>query len=132
MTFTGKVAGVDLNSIRFRAKITGTGVGTTVAPTADTAFGLMLMVTRRFGEGERVIRSQTPWQWGMFYLLGMGLQGKTVGIVGMGQIGVAMARRAKAFGMSVGRPIGMPAILGVLWKAWPGFWKPGSVQLMQA
>ena len=69
--------------------------------TADTAFGLMLMVTRRFGEGERVIRSQTPWQWGMFYLLGMGLQGKTVGIVGMGQIGVAMARRAKAFGMSV-------------------------------
>ena len=69
--------------------------------TADTAFGLMLMVTRRFGEGERVIRSQTPWQWGMFYLLGMGLQGKTVGIVGMGQIGVAMARRAKVFGMSV-------------------------------
>ncbi len=69
--------------------------------TADTAFGLMLMVTRRFGEGERVIRSRTPWQWGMFYLLGMGLQGKTLGIVGMGQIGIAMARRAKAFGMDV-------------------------------
>ena len=34
--------------------------------TADTAFGLMLMVTCRFGEGERTIRSQTPWQWGMF------------------------------------------------------------------
>ena len=69
--------------------------------TADTAFGLMLMVTRRFGEGERVIRSQTPWQWGMFYMLGMGLQGKTIGIVGAGQIGIAMARRAKAFGMDV-------------------------------
>jgi len=69
--------------------------------TADTAFGLMLMVTRRFGEGERIIRSQTPWQWGMFYLLGMGLQGKTIGIVGMGEIGRAMARRAKAFGMDV-------------------------------
>ncbi|MCG7322212.1 2-hydroxyacid dehydrogenase [Arsenicicoccus bolidensis] len=69
--------------------------------TADTAFGLMLMVTRRFGEGERVIRSRMPWQWGMFYLLGMGLQGKTLGIVGMGQIGIAMARRAKAFGMDV-------------------------------
>ena len=69
--------------------------------TADTAFGLMLMVTRRFGEGERIIRSRTPWQWGMFYLLGMGLQGKTIGIVGMGQIGQAMARRAVAFGMSV-------------------------------
>lgn len=69
--------------------------------TADTAFGLMLMVTRRFGEGERVIRSKTPWQWGMFYMLGMGLQGKTIGIVGAGQIGIAMARRAKAFGMDV-------------------------------
>ncbi|WP_392468474.1 NAD(P)-dependent oxidoreductase [Arsenicicoccus cauae] len=69
--------------------------------TADTAFGLMLMVTRRFGEGERVIRSRTPWQWGMFYNLGMGLQGKTLGIVGMGQIGIAMARRAKVFGMEI-------------------------------
>ncbi|WP_168583137.1 2-hydroxyacid dehydrogenase [Gephyromycinifex aptenodytis] len=69
--------------------------------TADTAFGLMLMVTRRFGEGERVIRSKTPWQWGMFYMLGMGLQGKTIGIVGAGQIGIAMARRAKVFGMEV-------------------------------
>lgn len=69
--------------------------------TADTAFGLMLMATRRFGEGERIIRSGTPWQWGMFYLLGMGLQGKTVGIVGMGQIGQAMARRCVAFGMDV-------------------------------
>lgn len=69
--------------------------------TADTAFGLMLNVTRRFGEGERVIRSKTPWQWGMFYMLGMGLQGKTLGIVGMGQIGIAMARRAVAFGMSI-------------------------------
>lgn len=69
--------------------------------TADTAFALMLMVTRRFGEGERVIRSRTPWQWGMFYMLGMGLQGKTLGIVGMGQIGIAMARRAKPFGMDI-------------------------------
>lgn len=69
--------------------------------TADTAFGLMLNVTRRFGEGERVIRSKTPWQWGMFYMLGMGLQGKTLGIVGMGQIGIAMAKRAVAFGMSI-------------------------------
>lgn len=69
--------------------------------TADTAFALLLNVTRRFGEGERIIRSQTPWQWGMFYLLGTGIQGKTLGIVGMGQIGVAMARRARAFGMDV-------------------------------
>lgn len=69
--------------------------------TADTAFGLLLNVTRRFGEGERLVRSGASWQWGMFFLLGTGLQGKTLGIIGMGQIGVAMAKRAAAFGMRV-------------------------------
>lgn len=75
--------------------------GVLTEATADTAFALMLMATRRLGEGERVIRSRTPWQWGMFYLLGTGIQGKVLGIVGAGAIGVAMARRARAFGMSV-------------------------------
>lgn len=75
--------------------------GVLTESTADTAFALMLNATRRFGEGERVIRSQTPWQWGMFYMLGMGIQGKTLGIIGMGQIGIAMARRAVAFGMNI-------------------------------
>lgn len=69
--------------------------------TADTAFGLLLMVTRRFAEADQVIRTRTPWQWGMFYMLGTGLQGKTIGLVGAGQIGIAMARRAKAFGMDI-------------------------------
>jgi glyoxylate reductase len=69
--------------------------------TADIAMMLILMATRRAGEGERVIRSGQPWKWGMFYLLGTGLQGKTLGIVGMGAIGVATARRARAFGMNV-------------------------------
>lgn len=69
--------------------------------TADIAFALVLMATRRLGEGERVIRSRTPWQWGMFYLLGSGLQGKTLGVLGMGAIGQATARRARAFGMEV-------------------------------
>ncbi len=69
--------------------------------TADIAMMLILMATRRAGEGERVIRSGQPWKWGMFYLLGTGLQGKTLGVVGMGAIGVAVARRARAFGMNV-------------------------------
>ena len=75
--------------------------GVLTEATADTAFALILMATRRTGEGERVIRSGQPWKWGMFYLLGRGLQGKTLGIVGMGAIGVAVARRARAFGMNV-------------------------------
>jgi glyoxylate reductase len=69
--------------------------------TADIAMALVLMVTRRLGEGERVIRSRTPWQWGMFYMLGTGLQGRRLGIVGMGQIGAATARRARSFGMEI-------------------------------
>ena len=69
--------------------------------TADIAFALVLMVTRRLGEGERVIRSKNDWQWGMHYMLGLGIQNRQIGIVGMGAIGIATARRAKAFGMSV-------------------------------
>ena len=69
--------------------------------TADIAMALILMVTRRLGEGERIVRSTKPWQWGMFMLLGTGLQGRRLGIVGMGAIGQAVARRAKAFGMTV-------------------------------
>jgi glyoxylate reductase len=69
--------------------------------TADLTFGLILMATRRLGEGERVIRSRTPWSWHMFYMLGTGLQGKTLGVVGLGAIGVAVARRARAFGMRI-------------------------------
>ncbi|WP_291795382.1 D-glycerate dehydrogenase [Brevibacterium sp.] len=69
--------------------------------TADIALSLILMSTRRLGEGERTIRSGRPWKWGMFFLLGSSLQGKTLGIVGMGGIGQATARRAKAFGMEI-------------------------------
>ena len=69
--------------------------------TADLALSLILMVTRRLGEGERIIRSGQSWKWGMMFLLGSGLQGKTLGIVGMGGIGQATARRARAFGMDV-------------------------------
>ena len=75
--------------------------GVLTEATADIAMALILMATRRLGEGERVIRAQDPWQWGMFYMLGMGLQGRQLGIVGMGQIGIATARRAKAFGMNI-------------------------------
>jgi glyoxylate reductase len=75
--------------------------GVLTEATADLAMTLILAVTRRIGEGERLIRNREPWSWHMFMLLGMGLQGKTLGVVGMGQIGVALARRAKAFGMEI-------------------------------
>jgi len=86
---------------------TGRGIVATNTPgvlteaTADIAFGLILMATRRLGEGERLIRAGQAWKWGMFFLLGSSLQGKTLGVVGMGGIGQATARRAKAFGMDI-------------------------------
>lgn len=69
--------------------------------TADLAMALILMSTRRLGEGERLIRSGEPWKWGMFMMLGTGVQQRRLGIVGMGAIGVALAERARAFGMEI-------------------------------
>ena len=70
--------------------------------TADMAFSLLLDVSRRVSEGDRLIRAGR-WKeiYGPYDYLGTGLQGKTVGILGMGRIGVVLARRAKAFDMKV-------------------------------
>lgn len=81
-------------------KVTNTP-GVLTEATADIAMALILMVTRRLAEGERVIRSQTPWQWGMHYMLGTGIQERRLGIIGMGAIGAATARRARACGMTI-------------------------------
>ena len=86
---------------------TSRGIAATNTPgvlteaTADIAMSLILMTTRRLAEGERVIRHGQSWRWGMFYMLGTSIQGRQLGIIGMGQIGAALARRAKAFGMTI-------------------------------
>lgn len=92
---------IDVPVCRERGVVVTNTPGVLTEATADIAMALVLMATRRLGEGERVIRSGTPWQWGMFYLLGSGLQHKTLGVVGLGGIGAATARRAQAFGMNV-------------------------------
>jgi glyoxylate reductase len=69
--------------------------------TADLAIALLLAMTRRLGEGERLIRSGEPWAWSIDFMLGRGLRGKTLGIVGYGEIGRATAQRARAFGLEV-------------------------------
>ena len=92
---------IDVPACQKRGVIVTNTPGVLTEATADIAMSLILMVTRRLGEGERVIRANQPWQWGMFYMLGAGIQGRQLGIVGMGQIGIATARRAKAFGMNI-------------------------------
>lgn len=92
---------IDVPACTARGIVATNTPGVLTEATADIAFGLILSATRRLGEGERLIRSGQAWKWGMFFLLGSSLQGKTLGIVGMGGIGQATARRAKAFGMEI-------------------------------
>ena len=69
--------------------------------TADTAFALIMAAARRIGEGERFLRRREPWIWGPLMMLGQDLHHKTIGIVGFGRIGQAVARRARGFGIRV-------------------------------
>lgn len=92
---------IDVAACRARGIVATNTPGVLTDATADIAMALILMSTRRLAEGERVIRSEQSWQWGMFYMLGTSIQGSRLGVVGMGQIGAALGRRAKAFGMTI-------------------------------
>lgn len=69
--------------------------------TADAAWALLMAAARRIAEGDRFLRTRTPWIWGPEMMLGQDVHHKTLGIVGFGRIGHALARRAKGFGMHV-------------------------------
>lgn len=69
--------------------------------TADLTWALILGAARRLGEGERLVRAGAWGGWRPGQLLGMGLDGKTLGVFGLGKIGTAVARRAPGFGMRV-------------------------------
>lgn len=69
--------------------------------TADLAWSLILAVTRRIAEGDRLIRRGGWKGWALDFMLGAELRGKQLGIVGFGRIGRAVAARASAFGMRV-------------------------------
>ena len=75
--------------------------GAVTAATADIALMLILMSCRRAGEGERMVRASHWEGWNPTQMLGQHVTGKTVGIIGMGRIGEAVARRARGFGLSV-------------------------------
>ena len=92
---------IDVAACATRGVVATNTPGVLTDATADIAMALILMATRRLGEGERIVRSRQPWRWGMFFGLGSTIQGRRLGIVGMGLIGTALARRARAFGMTI-------------------------------
>jgi glyoxylate reductase len=92
---------IDVPACARRGVVATNTPGVLVDATADIAMALILMSTRRLGEAERMVREGGTWSWSMFFMLGTGLQGKTLGIVGLGQIGTATARRARGFGMRI-------------------------------
>ena len=81
------------------------------AATADFAFALLLAAARRIAEGDRLVRSRTPWQWAPTFMLGADPTGSRLGLVGLGRIGQALARRAGGFDMAVNyfKPAPAPA-----------------------
>lgn len=92
---------IDLRAAHER-KITVTNTpGVLTEDTADMTMALILAVPRRLTEGERLVRSGKWDGWGPVSMLGHRIWGKRLGIIGMGRIGQAVARRARGFGLSI-------------------------------
>jgi len=92
---------IDVGAARERGiEVTNTP-GVLTEATADLAWALLLAAARNLGAGERMVRAGEWTGWGPMQLLGEPLQGRTLGIVGMGAIGQAVARRGKGFGMEI-------------------------------
>ncbi len=99
--FGNGVDHIDLATARSRGITVTNTPGVLTEDTADLAFALILMVLRRLPEGERMLRGG-HWQgWAPTGLLGRRIEGRRLGIIGMGRIGRALARRARAAGMTI-------------------------------
>lgn len=92
---------VDLEAATERGVVVTNTPGVLDETTADTAFMLLLAASRRLGEGERLVRSGRWGAWGPMQLTGPDVYGKRIGIIGMGRIGQATARRAIGFDMEI-------------------------------
>jgi glyoxylate reductase len=92
---------VDVKAARARGIVVTNTPDVLTDATADFTLALILAVTRRLGEGERMVRRGAWKGWAFDQLLGMQLRGRQLGIVGFGRIGQAVAARAAAFGMTI-------------------------------
>jgi glyoxylate reductase len=100
---------VDLEAAERRRVVVTNTPGVLDDATADLTLALILAATRRIVEGDRLVRSCREWSWGMGFMLGSSLQGRLLGIVGLGGIGRRVAQRARAFGMEIAYHSRQPA-----------------------
>lgn len=100
-TFSVGYEHVDIAAAKKRGIVVTNTPGVLSEATADLALLLILGATRRAYEGERLIREGKWTGWTPTQLMGTGVQGKRLGILGMGRIGQAVSTRAKAFGMEI-------------------------------
>ncbi|ODP36622.1 2-hydroxyacid dehydrogenase [Sphingomonas turrisvirgatae] len=99
--FGAGVNHIDLKAARARRIVVTNTPGVLTEDTADMTMALIVSVPRRLAEGEKLVRSGQWNGWSPGGMLGHRIGGKRLGIVGMGRIGQAVARRARAFGLSI-------------------------------
>lgn len=95
------VDNIDVAACRERGIAIGHTPDVLTETVADSAFALLASIVRRLPEGEREVRAGEWGPWDPFHLAGGDLHGTTLGIVGMGRIGRAVARRARGFDMTL-------------------------------
>ena len=99
--FGAGVDHIDVDAAQARGLAVTNTPGVLTEDTADLTMALLLSVPRRLFEGEKILRAGKWTGWTPTFLMGHRIEGKRLGIIGMGRIGQAVARRAKAFNLSV-------------------------------
>ena len=112
---------VDVPAATRRGVVVTNTPGVVTESTADLTWGLLFSIARRIPEADRYVRADKWTEWQLMALLGHDVHGRTLGIIGMGRIGQAVARRASGFGMTIlyhnrhRLPEGVESELGATW-----------------
>ena len=92
---------IDVTAATERGVMIANTPGVLTETTADVAWALLMAAARRLVEGDRLVRNGGWQTWSPLFMCGQEVAGSTIGIIGLGRIGAAVARRAKGFGMKV-------------------------------